>query len=249
MYSHLPHGVASKGFTTAYDTVSSHRHLDITGSRSGDFGSPGIATSGSPPKFVQVSRGPSGYSEDVKLQDSTCNIAPQAIAYTHADPVRWGGRFSIGQARFNTPQNVFDAARPARTVPNGYTRISDPMFTGQAGSGKPGPAPLALGATMSTIIPSGYALAHKDAALAESWRAGDLGSARFEAPSAAAAHDATPPAIMPSNWSAYTRSLSSGRAPFTHSYETTLHPTQARLRALAEPFDMDPHAHKQRSPR
>lgn len=236
--SHSSHGVVSVGFTTAYDTIASHRHLD-TSARAGTTSNAQAA------RFVQVMNGPTGYSNDFKLHATNCNVVPYSPR-AKADPVRWGGRFGIGQARFNQAFENPQASRVAPSAPTGYSRSPHAIFDGANTSSAPSAAPAATWGTMSTVVPSGYSLAHKDAALADSWRAGDLGSGRFEMAPAP-----TPRSIemraAAGSMSAYARSLSSGTRAFVNAPLANMHPTVARLRSLADPFEHDdPHAHKLR---
>ena len=78
----------------------------------------------------------------------------------------------------------------------------------------------------------------------ESWGFGQSDASRF--------HLAAPPPplytsrqIAPTKVSSYTRSVAAG-SPFASAGAVALHPTQARLHALAAPYDIDPHAHKRR---
>ena len=161
-------------------------------------------------------------------------------------------RSAIGQGRtagFATPLST----RAAPRMPSGYTRKSDAIFGGDGasstafssafGTGQLTPGPWAQG-TMDTILPSGYSLNRKPSALGESWGFGQSDASRF--------HLSAPPPplytsrqIAPTKVSSYTRSVAAG-SPFASAGAVALHPTQARLHALAAPYDIDPHAHKRR---
>ena len=138
--SHSSHGVVSVGFTTAYDTIASHRHLD-TSARAGTTSNAQAA------RFVQVMNGPTGYSNDFKLHATNCNVVPYSPR-AKADPVRWGGRFGIGQARFNQAFENPQASRVAPSAPTGYSRSPHAIFDGANTSSAPSAAPAATWGTM-----------------------------------------------------------------------------------------------------
>ena len=91
-------GQVSLGFTQAYDTLATRRHLDVSARSSGEHGVEGGVSA----KFVRVPNTPSGFATDVKLH----------TAYAIADPARWGG--SVPPS--NSPHLQTNAASDAMSL-------------------------------------------------------------------------------------------------------------------------------------